>query len=192
MDEPLSTGLNPTLRQLMILVIWAGLLSAATRAVLQWRLFGDRPEILCMIVPIHLGVYPMPALAILLWAFDRPGKVRDWYRSSCMIGANLASGGLFLLQDPTCYALTGKPTQHFPMALFLGPICLLAGWHQWRAARPRVCPSCGLKSVIPIAHPARPRSKRLVNSGKRGWCASCGATFERMGKGAWQLPGPAA
>lgn len=170
----------------MIIVLWAALLIAGTRAAIRWHLMGDRPEFDSLTIPINDAVYPMPILAALLWTLDRPGRVRDWYLSGCMIAASFLGGILFSLQDPICYALTGRPTIIFPM----GPICALAGfwsgWKQWQTARPRRCPSCGARSVVPVAHPIRPGSKRRVKSGKQGWCTGCGADCEREGTEDWR------
>jgi hypothetical protein len=190
LDQPHPTGLKPTLRQMMIVVLWAALLTAGTRAAIQWRLLGDRPEFACINVPIHFGIYPMPLMAGLLWVLDRPGRVRTWYRSACMIAAHFQGGILFSLQDPVCYALTGRPTMTFPMGPIMALVGFSCGWMQWQTARPRQCPSCGRNSVIPIAHIVSPRSKRKFNTGKHGWCASCGVSCEREGKQEWRLSGP--
>lgn len=183
--RPSPTGLKPTLRQGMILVAWAALLLAATRAMIGWGLFGGTTDSVCQVVAMLVGVYPMPILAGLLWSLDRPGRVRTWYGSACMIAAQFAGGLAFCSMDLACYALTGRPTMLFPMWPLVGLVGFGCGWMQWRAARPRACPSCGRCAVIPIAHPPRPKSKRLVNNYRRGWCAGCGADCERERVGAW-------
>jgi hypothetical protein len=78
LNEPHRSGLKPTLRQLMIFVLWAALLAAAIRAMIRFGLLGDRPEIVFMMVPIMFGFNPSPVLAILLWLLDRPVWVNVW------------------------------------------------------------------------------------------------------------------
>ena len=190
LDQPHSSGLKPTLRQMMIVVLWVALLTAGARLAIRWHLLGGGPEMACMNVAICLGIYPMPLLAGLIWALDRPGRVRTWYRSVCMLSAALLGGVAYALLDPVCYLLAGRLTMLFPM----GPILALVGFWccgmQWRDARPRPCPSCGRNSVIPIAHPVRPNSRRAYNTGKRGWCASCNASCGRERREAWRLNAP--
>ena len=78
MDEPHPTGLKPTLRQMMIFIVWAALLSAIARAAASGNLMAGGIENLCLTIPVCIGIYPMPILAGLLWALDRPGQVRRW------------------------------------------------------------------------------------------------------------------
>jgi hypothetical protein len=177
------TGLKPTLRQLMIFVLFAALLAAMLRAMLRLGLLGDRIEIICLMVPITFGFYPAPVLAILLWFLDRRGHVRSWYCSMCLTVGSILAAAMFLLEEPACCFLTGKPTMTFPMGPLLGVGCVFGAWKQWVIARPGVCPHCGRRSVISIAWPIRPGSKRRVNLGKHGWCASCGLDLERKAAG---------
>jgi hypothetical protein len=174
LDEPRPTGLKPTLRQLMIFVLWAALVTAAAWEALRWNLFGDRPEIVFMTAPVYLGAVPPPLLAVLFWMLDRPGRVRSWYCSMCMAAGSGLMGSFFLLEDLACYVWSGKPTLSFPFNPLFGIACLFGAWKQWQLARPGICPKCGRRSVIIIAQPLYPGSLRLVNLGKRGWCASCG------------------
>ncbi len=173
------TGLKPTLRQMMIIVVWAALMTAASRQAYRWGGYGATVESYCQNVSIQVGIYLMPILAILLWLLDRPGRVRAWYRSGCLIAAHFLGGFVFILQDLVCYVLTGKTTMLFPMWPIIGLVGFWCGWKQWQSARPRECPECGRRSVIPIAVPLRPDSKRKFNIGKHGWCACCGLTCER-------------
>jgi hypothetical protein len=184
------TGLKPTLRQLMIVILWVALLSAAIRALLSVGVLGSQVDFDCLMVPLLSSAFFMPLLAPLLWLFDRAGPVRDWYRASYIAGASILSGALFLVQDPLCFALTGRPTPTFPLAAFIALVCLLAGVKQLRDAWPKLCHRCGQRAIIPIAHPARRGSKRMVNTGREGWCAICGAAYERNGIRAWR-PKPA-
>jgi hypothetical protein len=187
LDQPIPTGLKPTLRQMMIVVLWAALLIAALRALIYWQLLGNSPEMVCLSVPINVGVWPLPLLAILLLLLDRPGRVRGWYCTVCLAAGGFLCGILFMLADPVCYYLTGKTTIMFPMDPIFSFVFFLAGWMQWRPIRPRQCPNCARIAVIPIAVPMNPSSKRMVNLSKHGWCASCGASCEREGKGEWRL-----
>jgi hypothetical protein len=183
-------GLKPTLRQLMIVVVWAALMTAAARQMYRWGLYGTTIESYCQNVAIQVGIYLMPTLAILLWFLDRPGRVRGWYCSGCMIAAHFLGGFVFIFQDIVCYVLTGKPTMLFPMWPTIGLVGFWCGWKQWQTARPRDCPLCDHRSVIPIAVPLRPGSKRKYNIGKYGWCASCGAPCERNYDKEWRLAEP--
>jgi hypothetical protein len=123
----------------------------------------------------------------LLWLLDRRGRVCNWYCSSCMIAACFLGGVVYSLSDSICYLLTGKTTILFPMWPIMGLVGFWCGWNQWQSARPRDCPECGRRSVIPIAVPIRTGSKRKFNTGKHGWCASCGATCERNYDKEWRL-----
>jgi hypothetical protein len=185
-DHESPTGLRPTIRQLMIVVLWAALITAATRQMFRWGLYGTTTENLCMNISMQLGFYLMPILAGLLWLFDRPGRVGRWYVSGCMIATHFLGGFAFTLQDLVCYVLTGKPNMLFPMWQALGLLGFWCGWMQWKTFRPRECPACGRRSVIPVAHRFHPRHKRKYNLGTHGWCATCGASFERKGLEPWK------
>jgi hypothetical protein len=187
LDEPRPSGLKPTLRQLMIFVLFTALLAAMLRAMIRFGLLGDRIEFVCMMVPITFGFYPAPVLVALLWLLDRRGHVRSWYCSMCLAVGSILAAIMFLIEDPVCYLLTGKPTMTFPMCPLLGIACVFGAWKQWQITRPSICPNCGHRSIITIAWPIRPESKRLVNLGKHGWCASCGLEFERKAAGEWRV-----
>ena len=45
---PYPTGLKPTLRQLMIVVLWAALLVAPLRMFRRWGVFEGATEMVCL------------------------------------------------------------------------------------------------------------------------------------------------
>jgi hypothetical protein len=178
------TGLKPTIRQTMIIVLWSALMFAAIRVAIQWILFSNRLEFFILISPVQFGIFPMAALTALFWALDRPGHVRAWYCSVCLVVMNLMSGILFLLQDPVCYFLTGKPSLTFHMAAISGLTYLWIARMQWQQARPGRCPSCSQVSVTPNSLSF---DEEFENN---GWCASCGESCEREGEGDWKPTSP--
>lgn len=185
MNEPHPTGLRPTLRQAMIVVAWAAVMATMVRAAIEWHLIGTDARISCLVVPVWVAVYPMPILAILLRVLDRPGRVRGWYGSVALTAANFVAAAAFALQDPASLALTGRPSLTFPLGPLLAIGSLAGGWLQWRAARPRACPTCGRCAVIPVVRRLRRRERRLVRNGQEGWCAACGAAATREKPGEW-------
>jgi hypothetical protein len=187
---PSRTGLKPTLRQLMIVILWSALLSAAVRPLLRLGVIGFRVDFDCLMIPLLAGSMPLPLLILLLRLCDTRGPVQDWYRACCTASGSILSGILFLLQDPVCYVLTGKTSLTFPLSPILAAVFFLVGVIQLRSIWPKRCLNCGCRDVISVARPARVLSRRLINTGKDGWCAFCGATYERKGTAAWQLLAP--
>jgi hypothetical protein len=184
---PSRTGLKPTLRQMMIVVLWSALLTAAVRPLLRFGVLGFRVDFSCVIIPILAGSMALPLLIVLLRLFDTRGPVQDWYRTCCMVSTSILSGILFLLQDPVCFAVTGRTTLTFPMSPFIAAVCFWAGANQLRSMWPSRCVRCGRRAVISVARPARVSSRRLINTGKDGWCSNCGAMYQRKAKAAWEL-----
>ena len=183
--QPSRTGLKPTIRQMMILVMWAALVSAGVRVLYSSHVIGFSIEFNCIMIPLLVSSIGLPLLVLLLRIFDTRGPVQDWYRAGCMAGGSLLSGLVFLLQDPACYVLIGKTSLTFPTAPLVAAVCLVTGAIQLRSLLPRQCAHCGRRDVITVARPARVGSRRLINTGNHGWCANCGATYERKGKEAW-------
>ena len=184
-EQPSRTGLKPAIRQMMILVMWSALLSAAARFLLTMHVIGFSTEFNCIMIPFLASSIGLPLLVLLLRIFDTRGPVQDWYRACCVAGGSVLSGLVFLLQDPACYVLIGKTSMTFPMSPLVAAVCLLTGAIQVRSLLARQCARCGRRDVIPVARPARVGSRRFINTGNHGWCANCGATYERKRTEAW-------
>jgi hypothetical protein len=183
--EPHPIGLKPTLRHMMIVILWAALVLAVFRMLMLGGLFVAPPQIVCLNVVMIVAAWPMLILAILILALDRWGPVRDWYFACCKIAWSALAGVMFLLVDPVCYFLYGQPSLIFPVLPLLGVACLWGGTMQVRAAWPGTCPHCGHRTVIAtrgtVQGAARGRRNMI-----RGWCATCGAAYQREGMKDWQ------
>ena len=187
-EAPLPSGLRPTIRQVLIFILWAALIMAASRALLGWGLLGHDVESYCMSIAMHVAGLPMFLLGMLILVLDRRGSVRSWY-VSCCIGLlwSVVAATALVLQDLVCYLLTGRPTMTFPLMPCVGLFLAWAGFKsQWRLLRPRPCGACGRRAVVPngrLAHPGRPWDRRAA---REGWCATCGALYERVELAPWK------
>ncbi len=182
--SPGPIGLKPTLRQLMIVILWVALLLTFMRAMQGWGLFGNKPEDICMNVGLFIGTCPMPLLWVLLLGLDRRGPVRGWYLTCCGVGYGVLAGASFLLTDAVCFALCGRPTLVFPLFPLPSAVMFWGATMQSRAAWPRRCPCCGCQAAIATWEAARiasPGGRKMA----QGWCAICGAACEREGLTAW-------
>ena len=185
--QPLSRqiGLKPTLRQMMIVILWSAFLCAAVRALFKISVLGYRIDFDCMMVPILGAAIPMPLLAILFWVFDRPGPVRGWYCACCMAAMSVLAATLFLLQDPICFTLTGRASLSFPMSPIVAAVCAISGAKHLQALWPKRCSGCGRQAVIAVGRLAQQGPGAVTNTAQHGWCAICGATYEREGLSSW-------
>ena len=138
-----------------------------------------------MMVPILGAAIPMPLIAILFWVFDRPGPVRGWYCACCMAAMSLLVASLFLLQDPACVTLTGRASLSFPMSLIVAAVCFISGAKQLQTLWPKRCAGCGRQAVIAVGRLAQHGPGPVTNTARDGWCAICGATYEREGLSPW-------
>ena len=186
---PSRTGLKPTLRQLMIVILWSALLSAAVRPLLRFGVIGFRVDFDCLMIPLLAGSMPLPLLILLLRLCDTRGPVQDWYRACCTASGSILSGILFLLQDPVCYVLTGKTSLTFPLSPILAAVFFLVGVIQLRSIWPKRCLNCGCRDVISVVRPARVLSRRLINTGKDGWCRVLRRDVREKGYGCLAAPG---
>ena len=184
--EPLPSGLRPTIRQGMIVVLWAALLSAWVRFSLMWGLFHMPTPDLCSLLAMFFSCVPMYLLGFLLLAFDRRGPMRMWYVSWCHHFVGLLAAVGFPLSELVCFLITGSPTWLFPWTIILAPVLLVGFYLFARHVIPGRCLDCGRRAVIPTsplaAAPALPGQSRPT---LEGWCACCSARYERQGLSAW-------
>ena len=183
--RPHPIGLKPTLRHMMIVILWAALVLAVLRMLMLGGLFVAPPQIVCLNVATIVAAWPMLILAVLILALDRWGPVRDWYFACCQIAWSALAGAVFLLVDPVCSSLSGQPTVVFPVLPFLGVACLWGGTMQLRAAWPGACPRCGHRTIIATRGRVQGAARGRRNM-VRGWCATCGAAYQREGLTAWR------
>jgi hypothetical protein len=182
MPTPRAAGLSPTLRQLMILVLAVATLCAALVSSYRNGLLGDKPDIVCLNLAFVIGVLSVPWLMILLFLFDRRGPIRNWYISQLMSGGGLLTAATFLMADPASWELCGRKTLVFPLLPITGAVCLISTIFAMRSARSGRCLSCGRRSVIGVATKIGPTKIRNDS----GWCATCGAQYERENMGEWK------
>ena len=182
MQIPRAAGLSPTLRQLMILVLAVATMCAALASSYRNGFLGTTPDIVCLNLAFIIGALAMPWLMLLLFLFDRRGPVRNWFIGYLMAAGGYLTAAAFLLADPASYALSGRFTLVFPLLPITGVVCLVATIFAMRCVRPGRCLSCGGKSVIGVATRFEPPRIRHDT----GWCATCGARYEREKMGEWK------
>ena len=182
METPLPPGPSPTLRQMMILVLAVATICAALVSSYRHGFLGTTPDMVCLNLAFMLGVWPIPWLILLFFLFDRRGPVRNWYLSSLMAGGGFLTAAAFLMADPASYAVSGRFTLVFPLLPITGIICLVATIFGMRSVRPGRCLSCGRRSVISVDTRFEPPRIRHDT----GWCATCGAGYERENMGEWK------
>jgi hypothetical protein len=182
METPRAAGLSPTLRQLMILVLAVAALCAALASSYRRGFLGTTQDMVCLNLAFIVGIWPVPWLMLLLFLFDRRGPVRIWYISSLMAGGGFLTAAAFLLADPASYVLSGRFTLVFPLLPITGVVCLLCTIFAMRSVRPGRCLFCGRRSVISVATRFEPPRIRHDT----GWCATCGAGYEREKMGDWK------
>lgn len=173
---PRPRGLKPTLRQVMIVVLWAAIDLAGVRLMAEADAFGPRRDVACVVVAMAVAAVPMPLLAILIAVLDRPGPIRDWYLTLSALGFVGVVCVAILAQEPVCYLLTGGFSPYFFLPLLLVPAGVGPIREIWWRVRPGVCASCGRRSVISVR---KPGSRLAEMTGLHGWCATCGAAFVR-------------
>ena len=182
METPRAAGLSPTLRQLMILVLAVATICAVLVRSYRDGFLGNSPDMVCLNLAFMVGIWPVPWLMLLLFLFDRRGPVRNWYIGYLMAGGGFLTAAAFLMADPASWALSGRFTVVFPLLPITGVICLVSSIFAMRSVRPGRCVSCGRKSVISVA--TRFDSPRVRHD--TGWCATCGAGYEREKMGEWK------
>ncbi len=190
MLPPNRTGLQPTLRQMIIVVLWSALLVAPVRLFRRWGLFEGTTEMLCLNVAFLIATWPMLLLGVLLILLDRRNPVRPWYFSCCLAAGGFSTSAGFLLVEPICWAMTGHTTQVWPLLPLAGLICLLGAIMQTRVLWPGRCERCESQTVVATGKMARRVAPEYRNRFE-GWCARCGATSEREKGRPWQLPAAA-
>ncbi len=125
-------------------------------------------------------------LGILLVILDRRNPIKPWYFSCCLaVGGFLTSAG-FLLVEPICVALTGHCTQVWPLLPLTGLVCLWAAIMHTRVIWPGRCERCGSQTVVATGKMVRRVAPDYQNRFE-GWCARCGATYQRAKGDFWQL-----
>jgi hypothetical protein len=183
-DIPSPIGLKPTLRHMMIVILWSALLLTVLRMMLGWGFFGAPPEVVCISVASLVATCPVILLCVLLLSLDRRGPVRVWYFSCCWAGGGFLAGASYLLVDLVCLALSGRPTVTFPLFPITALVCLLGSTMHLRTIWPRRCECCGRRAVIATGRAVR-RGPLEWRNKVEGWCAICGQAYEREGLRDW-------
>ncbi len=165
-------GLHPTLRQLMIVVAFSAVLSAAVALVVRDELPGVRGVIIAM------GFLPSPlVLAWMLRRLDRPGPIREW---ACSI---LGLMPFLIFAAWWSWLMTGR---HLPTPMRMPPtyvsITVVAAF--------LVVFANGVIELIPVRCPTCLRFTSIPTGRRRErtrWCASCDGRFRERSDGTWGL-----
>jgi len=173
-------GLRPTLRHLMILVLYGAALCAVFTSS-----FRQMPPTLKGVIELFsFSVFFSPLILwILFRLLDRPGPVRDW-----IVGVLIS---LFLPCMAIHFTLTIfviRPGRHsMTFMIFTLLYVLFLTWyvlhHVVPTLWPSLCPTCGVRSLIPL----KDRLRRIPPVPQQTrWCASCGSKYRRQPSGAWE------
>ena len=188
-DVPGPSGLKPTLRQGMIVVLWSALLVAAVRAMISWGLFVGPPEVLIMSIATMISVWPPMLLCLLLIVFDRRGPVGRWHVDLRQIGCSYLGIASFLLLEPACLAWAGRTSMIFPLFTILGLFGAWTNTMHLRSIWPKRCDRCGSLAVIATgSFPDRFGPIGGPRSSAGG--AACGTMFEKGHATVWQPSTP--
>lgn len=149
-------GLRPTLRHVMIGVVYVALASAWFR--------GATPGVLTLLLPLS-----PPLLALLVLLLERPGPAKFWLAgliASLFVPALVAWSDLVALMAwSDLSAQWSGPIEVVILLALVVNAAGVAGLVRVATRWPRRCPACGLRSLLPLGRRAR---------GLR-WCVSCGA-----------------
>lgn len=146
-------GLRPTLRQMMIVVVFAALAAAVFKATSELER--------TLLLP-----FASPLLALAVAVLDRPGPAKFWL-------AGLIASLFVPLLAATCDLAIWRSGVGGPVpvvVLLCANAAGMIGLHRVARRLPQVCPGCGLRSRLPLGRHA---------AGMR-WCASCGLTERRV------------
>jgi len=182
---PRTAGLSPTIRQLMILVLCVGMHLAAFTALLRDGFLGATPDQICGNAALFFAGWPVLWMIVLLFFLDQRGPIRSWYIARCFASWGLVAVPPLLLADPVSWVLCGRLTMGFPILAIAGLVCLVALPSSLRSVQPGRCVHCGRKSIIVVVTKLDTRMIRH----DVGWCASCGADYEREKLGQWMAMG---
>ncbi len=175
-------GLRPTLRQGMILVLYAALVSAWLAAVPRASFrFKFHDIAFCLILSVCM-------LGVLVRLLDRPGAVRSWISRTLLafwVPAFILRYDLGVLRRWLIgpYVVPGD----WLFLLVLNPFLLRWLFVEVRQAVPLRCPTCGRRAML-LQDPAR-RGGRVTRDVRE--CLACGGTFRKGDDGGWHAPWPA-
>jgi hypothetical protein len=150
-------GLRPTLRHLMILVVYFALIFALVAPLRDAGLDGW----ISVLVPLS-----PPLLALLVVLFERASPAKLWFAGLLLALTPVAL--LIWFHVTVVYLVWRGGVWGGPVGLILfnvGVLVALSTLARGLARRlPRRCPECGFRAALPLGG----RHPRLV------WCASCG------------------
>lgn len=149
-NDPHPSGLKPTLRHLMILVLWSALVFTGLRFLLRLGFFAGTPANVLINLVIAVPLFPAFLLGLLLLCLDRPGPVRGWYVTCCYNVWGLVNLAGFFLVDAVCFATSGHPTVMFPMLPILALLMAFAATRELGFVWPRRCQCCQCRAIIPL------------------------------------------
>ncbi len=176
-DHSQRAGFRFTFRHLIILIVYcAGLFKVIIPIA---NLAG--PASIGHTVLVVLLCSP-PLLTVLVAFIERPGPLRNWAVSLLIC---LFFPALLLNHDCTvlfAYLKSGqRPTLW--ATLLLNAVILTNSLPYICKMRPRPCPSCGWRTLVPLMR----LFKKDKRTAKTCWCASCGAQHWMDPEGNWQL-----
>jgi hypothetical protein len=149
-------GLRPTLRQLMILVLFAAIVSSLTAPSLRGKSLWTNYLLISMV----LITSPL-VLAMLILFLDRPGPAKYW-----LVGlvASLSWPAYVLWLDWFFLSL-GEWRNGWIICLVIINLFGLGSLFRIYRKLPKFCPACKEHALLPLG---RARNRFY-------WCASCGS-----------------
>ena len=177
MDKPLKlNGLRPNARHGLIFGFYLGLFLLVDCLILATHRAIGGVNVLPLIFMFCIWL-----LGVLIVLLDRPGPVRNW-AGPFLLSLTCPYVALWYDAEVTLHWARSFPVPPWYQLVAVNGL-LLGGFALYcRRMYPRTCPSCGLRSLIPLVRLTRPE-KRLTRT---SWCASCGETHWKDAEGAWQ------
>jgi hypothetical protein len=173
-------GLKPTLRHLMILILFSAIMSALIAPMYREDQAPSARD--KVVVAFGLGAATSLLLPALIMVLDRPGPTRTWYAVAVFWISMLAlmGGAWWIVADSGLYPRPRFINGYLKWIVYLA-IPLVAVRCVCRLA-PAGCPSCGRRTLIYAGQSAW--GPPLIRS-----CASCGARYRAGGWGPSSGPG---
>ncbi|MDR3634593.1 MAG: hypothetical protein P4L84_12375 [Isosphaeraceae bacterium] len=174
--RPTLNGLRPTSRQGAIFGLYVCLFLVVDGVIVaSHRVIGG-----VNVLPL-IFMFCLWLLGLLIVLLDRPGPVRNW-AGPFLVSLSCPYVALWYDGEAILHWARSAPLPPWHHIVLINGL-LLGGFGVYFVRMyPRSCPSCGLRSLIPLLRLTRVE-KRLSRT---RWCASCGETLWKDAEGRWQ------